>query len=268
MKACQMIKNNLIPKNKEGENKAMLRSVFSALLVIAIQTYACVASYPVFIIVGPPGCGKGTFSQYMAHHQNYAHISAGDLLRIEARNPDSPYRQEIEVAQSTGQAVSASLMQNILSQYIKQSLPLRTGLIIDGFGGQHESDMPYLATLLDDLDVKERAMMIDFSCDNDICTERMGNRLLCYDCNAIFTTIDCLENCTHCSGRLIQKPGDTIEVIERRLIRYRNSMEPNYQKGYAFFPVIQINAKQSLNEVIDQFNLLTRGREWNSSEDR
>ena len=43
----------------------------------------------VVFILGGPGSGKGTQSQFLRDRHQFLHLSAGDLLRAERNNPES-----------------------------------------------------------------------------------------------------------------------------------------------------------------------------------
>ena len=43
----------------------------------------------VLFVLGPPGAGKGTNCEKLVEHYGYFHISAGDCLREERKNPNS-----------------------------------------------------------------------------------------------------------------------------------------------------------------------------------
>ena len=43
----------------------------------------------VLFVLGPPGAGKGTNCEKLVEHYGYYHISAGDCLREERKNPNS-----------------------------------------------------------------------------------------------------------------------------------------------------------------------------------
>jgi UMP-CMP kinase len=53
-------------------------------------------------ILGPPGSGKGTQSALLAHHFRLTHYSIGDMLRLEAANPTSPWAAVISTNMARG----------------------------------------------------------------------------------------------------------------------------------------------------------------------
>lgn len=73
------------------------------------------------IIVGPPGCGKGTISKKLAKDFNFKHVSTGDLLR----NTGDKNVQEIL---KNGNFVS----DECITQLIEEEL-LNNSCILDGF---------------------------------------------------------------------------------------------------------------------------------------
>ena len=47
------------------------------------------------VLLGPPGCGKGTQSKILVDDLNFFQLSTGDLLREQTTDPNSQYGQEI-----------------------------------------------------------------------------------------------------------------------------------------------------------------------------
>ena len=81
-------------------------------IFILIFTKTVLALEPIIILVGPPGSGKGTFSQFLSDTFNYHHISAGDMIR-----------KEIEDKTELGQKISKTVEQgNYIDQKIMRSL--------------------------------------------------------------------------------------------------------------------------------------------------
>ena len=47
------------------------------------------------VLLGPPGCGKGTQSNLLVKNNNFIQLSTGDLLREETSNKNSELGQKV-----------------------------------------------------------------------------------------------------------------------------------------------------------------------------
>lgn len=83
------------------------------------------------ILLGMPGAGKGTVSEWLQEQKKYCHVSTGDLLRREVQ-AESELGKTIQNIMNEGKLVSDEIMIDIIKQYIteKQNAP---GVIFDGF---------------------------------------------------------------------------------------------------------------------------------------
>src|SRR5712671_5242605 len=84
------------------------------------------------ILLGPPGCGKGTFSQYLIKHYNYEHICLEDLFRAEIRT-ETPLGKKIKQIVENGDYVDDEVTLRIVFDKVNQSIIRNQFFIIDGF---------------------------------------------------------------------------------------------------------------------------------------
>ncbi|KAL8448993.1 hypothetical protein Emed_003345 [Eimeria media] len=83
-------------------------------------------------ILGGPGAGKGTQCEFISREYSLPHISAGDCLREEQANPQSPYRALIDDCIRNGRIVPVRITLTLLLR--KMLLAGFRGLfLIDGF---------------------------------------------------------------------------------------------------------------------------------------
>ncbi len=218
---------------------------------------------PCLIVVGPPGSGKGNFSQYFMKNYGYVHISAGDLLRDEVEK-QSEIGQLIEPIIKKGLPIHPDIMKKVLKSKMEQisKLQMTNRMIIDGYGGQHSGDIEFLSDILKELKLHDKTFVIFFESDNHVCIERMKSRLVCKQCGYVHNLItmppkisDC---CNQCSSKLIRRPQDEPKIITNRISHYRENMEPNYLKAKDFFPFIEINAAKNIEDSIKIFELLNK----------
>ncbi|EOB14821.1 Adenylate kinase [Nosema bombycis CQ1] len=68
-----------------------------------------------FLIIGPPGCGKGTLSKKLSEDPKFIHISTGDILRKESKE-----NQDLKSKLSQGEYISDEFTTNLLLKEIKK----------------------------------------------------------------------------------------------------------------------------------------------------
>jgi adenylate kinase len=83
------------------------------------------------VLLGPPGCGKGTQSELLVEKNSFFQLSTGDLLRNEVLDKNSFLGKKIGELMEAGQLVSDDIVIDII---IKKVSELRgKSIIFDGF---------------------------------------------------------------------------------------------------------------------------------------
>ena len=57
------------------------------------------------VLLGPPGCGKGTQSILLVEKNNFVQLSTGDLLRSEVSKSDSDLGKKVKYLMESGELV-------------------------------------------------------------------------------------------------------------------------------------------------------------------
>ena len=101
--------------------------------------HLCSTHFPplVFFIVGGPGSGKGTNCTRFATEFGFEHISAGELLRVEATK-DTPRGRHVSSILSSGHIVPSEITMELMQLAVvgtkqSQTSPSPAGFLIDGF---------------------------------------------------------------------------------------------------------------------------------------
>lgn len=199
---------------------------------------------PIVIVVGPPGSGKGYFSQFLSDRYSYAHISAGDLLREEVEKK-TECGIKIEPILKRGDPVSAEIMQDVLKRKILEVSKNNRRFTIDGFGGQHPQDVSFLKQCLTDMGLFPQVFVVFIESRDENCMRRMIERRICPNCSRIYNLSSDKpkdgDKCDECGVQLVTRPQDTDSVIAHRIKRYRDCMERNYSQFADHFPSLTVN---------------------------
>jgi adenylate kinase len=83
------------------------------------------------ILLGPPGCGKGTQATYIVEKYGFVQLSTGDMLREAIKN-NTPTGQIVKDVLASGKLVDNELILQIMKDKIEETV-LSPGRIFDGF---------------------------------------------------------------------------------------------------------------------------------------
>ena len=182
-------------------------------------------------MLGPPGAGKGTQSERLAHERGIPKISTGDILRV-AVHDRTEIGERVKEVMDRGELVSDDLMVRIVRDRLEQS-DARKGFILDGFPrtvGQ--------AIALDAIMNGRRTplIVVDIVVPQDELIRRLRSRLVCEACG-FGAPPDHGERCGRCQGRLGQRSDDGEAIVVNRLKVYEQDTKPllDYYKGRLTF---------------------------------
>lgn len=170
------------------------------------------------VLLGPPGCGKGTQSKLLVERNNFLQLSTGDLLREETSNKESRYGEEINRIMKNGDLVPDKIVIDLIIEKITNFSD--QNLIFDGFP-RNINQASVLDQSLDSISVNlDHAILIDV--DFGILEERIKNRVK--------------EN-----NNQQQRQDDNLETLLKRIEVYKKDT----------FPIIEYYKKKGILKTID-----------------
>jgi adenylate kinase len=175
------------------------------------------------ILLGPPGCGKGSVGELIRDATGMPKISTGDLLRESVRT-GTPLGIKVSAQLGKGGLVDDDLVLELLQERLARP-DCRSGYILDGYPRNLAQ-----AKSLEALDGGRREIAFEILIEEETLVRRLAGRRICPSCEAIYNTVSKRPSrdgvCDVCGGRLIQRADDTPEVIEVRLRTYHAKTEP------------------------------------------
>lgn len=189
------------------------------------------------IFLGPPGSGKGTQGELIEKKYGFPKISSGDLLR-QAVQERTPSGKKAEASMKRGELVNDDIVVQVIKERISKA-DCKKGYILDGFPRNIHQ-----AKKLEEINQEHTEVVIEIYLSNQIVFDRLGARLICSSCGAIYNlfvrTPNEEEICDVCREKLTLREDDKPEVIEERLRVYheqREGLVDYYQNRKVYFRI-------------------------------
>lgn len=179
------------------------------------------------ILLGPPGAGKGTQSDYLRDTYRIPKLATGDILRATAQS-DSELGKTVKGIMARGELVPDAVMIDMLRHEIAGEL-CRTGFILDGFPrttAQAEALDEMLAECGKQLDA-----VIELAVNDAEMVSRISGRYACAKCGAGYHDVNKQPKvagmCDACGSKeFSRREDDKAETVGKRLESYHKMTAP------------------------------------------
>ena len=200
------------------------------------------------ILLGPPGAGKGTQSDFIVKNFNLFKLSTGDLLRDEIKKK-TPLGLKITSIVNSGSLVSDDII-NSLIENIVSSEKYENRIIFDGYP-RNLSQAENLNKLLSKYNQKIE-IVIKLKVSLDVIKKRITGRLTCSKCSKIFNEFFSPppSNKICCEGGILQKrEDDNVDVAVKRYETYEDSTEPVLEFYNKMNLVKNLNGEMNIESI-------------------
>lgn len=181
-----------------------------------------------FVLLGPPGAGKGSLAAVIKKALPIIHLSTGDLLRLEVKT-GSPLGLQIQALIDKGSLVSDDIATQIVrSKVVDDPVVSTNSFMLDGY--------PRTVSQAEDLDKmlaqtgKTLDFVINMEADLELILRRIVGRRVCRKCGSIYHLTNKPARvsgiCDTCGGQLYQRADDNEETVKARMKVYASSTQP------------------------------------------
>ena len=211
-----------------------------------------------FVIMGPPGVGKGTQSSSIAKNKKVVHVSTGAILRGAIRS-ETELGKEVYTVMKDGDLVPDDMMMEIIKDRLSQD-DLKNGWLLDGFprtAGQATN----LIAMLEEIGQSIDAVLVVRAPADEI-LRRLNGRITCRACNEVMNLVGFGSTrptfCPFCGASkdperekpaLYQRVDDTEETIRHRLEVFRKKTLPAAWLLEEHYPLHEIEGLGTPEEV-------------------
>jgi len=179
------------------------------------------------ILLGPPGCGKGTQAKRLQDRHGMIQLSTGEMLRAEVESGSDLGNEAKEIIEA-GKLVPDDIIIDLIAKRIQEP-DCQEGFILDGFP-RTVPQAEALETLLKEQNIIVESV-IEFSVDDDAMVKRIVGRFACTACGRGYHEEyqrPLIEGvCDQCGGKdFMRRADDNEETVRSRLADYHRQTAP------------------------------------------
>lgn len=183
-----------------------------------------------FILLGPPGAGKGTQAEQLVSDYCVVHVSTGDMLRAAVAGR-TELGLKAKAFMDAGELVTDELVIGIVQERLAAEDIQANGVLLDGFP-RTLPQAEALGKAMESLAMNP-PVVVNLVVPDDVLLRRLTGRRMCRGCGAIFHIdrdgLDVGDKCPQCGGEIYQRADDQVEAISERLSVYHRQTKPLVQ---------------------------------------
>lgn len=203
-----------------------------------------------FVMLGPPGAGKGTQAQRVTEELGLPHISSGDIFRENIKR-ETELGKLAKVYIDRGELVPDDVTISMIGERLSRP-DCEQGALLDGF-----PRTPAQANALDDLlaGFQGKVDAVPFiKVPDDVLIERLTGRLTCRECGTVyhhkFNPPKQAGICDLCGTEdLYQRDDDKVETVKNRINVYYQQTMPLIEYYKAAGTLVEIDGTQEIEKV-------------------
>lgn len=209
-----------------------------------------------FVLISAPGSGKGTFSQYCVAKKGYVQVCPGDIFREHIR-AQTALGFRIKPIVERGEYIDEEIVFEVMAAKLTEALESGHSVIIDGFPRTNHS-FDFLERYFNEYARGDTIVFLQFVLPDEICVDRIANRLICPSCAAVFSARSFSDSddriCLYCADRLIVRLGDTADIARSRVLYFHEYVEPLLKRAVERYRVCKISTQCAHEELEDLYN--------------
>ena len=171
------------------------------------------------VMLGPPGAGKGTQAERLAHRRGLPKISTGDILR-EAVQAGTELGLAAKATMEAGNLIGDDVMIGIVRERLERD-DARRGFVLDGF----PRTVVQAAALDGMIDGRGPLVVLDIVVPEEVLVRRLATRRICRNCG-VNAAVEWTGNCQKCGGALVARIDDSVDIVRERLKIFLRQSQP------------------------------------------
>ncbi len=203
----------------------------------------------IYILLGPPGAGKGTQAKKMVTDYGLVHVSTGDIFRENIKN-ETELGKKVKDILARGELVDDQLTNGLVFDRLSKD-DVKNGFLLDGYPRNLVQ-----AKALDEW-LKENGLevnnVLDIQVAPEILVKRISGRRVCLSCGHSYHIVNEPPKkegiCDQCGSDIIQRPDDCEETVKSRINIYEEQTKPLVDYYEKQGKVLYFDGSQSIDKV-------------------
>lgn len=197
-----------------------------------------------YVIMGAPGCGKGTQAKLLSDQYDLVHISVGDIFRRNIQK-HTKLAARIKRIVNAGRLVPDEIVDEVVAKRLQEH-DWNYGFVLDGF----PRNRPQAEFFLESYDI-DAVILLNVS--DDAVIQRVLARRLCSECGLDYNLIHhrpaVPDVCDVCEGSLIARADDVEQAIRKRIEDFHEVTMPVVDLFLTKELVVQVDGMKSIEQV-------------------
>lgn len=211
----------------------------------------------VILLLGPPGCGKGTQSKLIAARLKIPAVSTGEMLRAEAE-AGSVRGLAAQSILAGGALVGDDVVNEMAIERLRRP-DCRRGFVLDGYP-RTVPQAVFLGEFLDE-NGYPGPKVIHLKVSRDVLVSRVGARRHCPQCSRVYNLLYKTPRhdgiCDEDGAELIRRNDDSAKVVVKRLRDYEALCGPlvAYYNGPNYH---RVDGERQPEEIFEQVRSIVK----------
>jgi adenylate kinase len=205
-----------------------------------------------YVLLGPPGAGKGTQAKIIAEAFHLAHISSGDIFR-ENLSKQTELGKKAQEYMNRGELVPDGLTIDMIRERLARP-DCKEGAILDGFP-RTPAQADALAVMLKESGGEVVAVPL-IAVPPDVLLERLSGRVSCRAAGHVYHLINNPPKvagiCDFDGSELYQREDDKTETVQKRINVYLAQTAPLIEYYQKRGLLREVDGTQDINDVSKQ----------------
>ncbi|MHC4395897.1 MAG: adenylate kinase [Planctomycetota bacterium] len=177
------------------------------------------------VLLGAPGAGKGTQCKRIVSRYGLLHLSSGDILRQEKAG-GTELGKKAQSYMDSGGLVPDDIIVDMMAGAINKAP--QAGFVLDGFPRTVNQTVELDKSMVDN--GQKIDVVLNLEVSNQVIYQRMAGRRNCPQCGAVYHVENLKPRvkgvCDNDGTELVQRPDDSLEVVENRIKTYYQQTRP------------------------------------------
>jgi adenylate kinase len=216
-----------------------------------------------YVLLGCPGSGKGTFAQAISS-EGYEHLSTGDITREELKNgTEFGLKYKESILNHVIGGIPFDEIQKLVEERLETAISQKKGIILDGYPKTKEQ-CELLDAFIQKHSLQNKSVVVFLDVKEEDAIDRIVCRQTCEKCgkiyNSKFSPSKTPNACDICPGTLNQRMDASEEGTKKRVYEFKGKMQPviDYYASMHRLHVLDANAdpKACLEKFVQFHHLM------------